>query len=192
MEYKIIVEFLKEQIYIFGVCPCCNEIFNLADTAISVKTKKAILSESKKIIEMQAQNQKLTDNLEALSVKLEENKYGLYALKDEMKNNDTAEVIKRKKEGRKHAIKKTQENFPIFYKKNIDPRDTRLIFSPVEFIIFDGMAENNVIEDMILLSKKPATKEQETIAQSIQDTIKKGNVDFKIIRFTDNGKILYE
>lgn len=117
MEYKVIVNFLKEQIFIFGICPCCKEIFNLTDSAISIKTKKVILSESKEIIEMQMQNKKLTDVLENLSGKVEENKYLISDLKEEFRNNDTIEVVRRKKEGRNVAIKKTQESFPFFLKK---------------------------------------------------------------------------
>lgn len=48
------------------------------------------------------------------------------------------------------------------------------------------------MKDMILFSKKPSTREQEIISNSIKETIKKGNIDFKIIRFTDEGKIKYE
>ena len=192
MDIKVIVNFYKEQIYVFGICPCCKEIFHLPDANLSVKTKKVLLSESKNIIELQNSNERLSNKSETLNYKLEDIKYNISELKLELKSKDTKEITKVKKQGRREAINASKRFIPVFNRKKYDPRDARLIFSPVEFLIFDGLTEYKEIDNLILLSKHPETSEQEKIANSIISTIKKGNIDFQLIRFNKRGKIEYE
>lgn len=192
MDYQIYVDILKEQVHIFGLCPCCGDIFNLSDVIISTGTKKAIISETKSIIELQNKNYNLEDKYSFLSEKLEDNHYNIMDLKEEARDTTTIEIVKKKIEGRKEAIKKTKSFFPLFAKKNIDPRDLKLIFSPIEFVVFNGMAEKKKLKNIVLLGKKPDNKEQEKIVKTIVNCIEKGNLDFKVIRFSESGNIEYE
>lgn len=192
MDYKIIIDFYKEQVHIFGICPCCNEIFHLPETSLSIKTKKVILSESKDIMDLQTKNMRLTEKVELLNDKVDDYKYKISELKHDLKNNDTQEITKVKKEGRKEAINSSKSFIPIFEKKKYDPRDARLIFSPIEFLIFEGLTENKEISELILLSKRPNSKEQEQISKSISASIKKGNFDFQVIRYSNKGIVEYE
>lgn len=190
METKVIVDFYKQLVYIFGICPCCNEILHIPEANLSLPTKKVILSESKRIIELQNQNENKRERIESIDEAVDYNNYEISELKLELKSKDNQEIIKVKKDGRRQAIDSTKKVVPIFGKKKFDPRDARLIFSPVEFLIFEGLTEYKEVDKLILLSRKPETSEQEKIGRSIADTIAKGNLDFKVIRFSNNGQIL--
>ena len=192
MDIKVIVDFYKNQIYIFGICPCCKEIFHLPESCLSLPTKKIILSESRDVINLQRKNESFEMKIDEESQKIEEKQYEISELKLELKNKDNQQITRVKKQGRKEAINASRKVIPIFTKKKFDPRDARLIFSPVEFLVFDGLTEYREIDNLILLAKRPSTQEEEKLSKSIQMTIKNGNVDFQVIRFNKDGKIIYE
>lgn len=193
METKLLVAFFKEQYYVFGICPCCGDIFQLSDCLITVKHKHVALPEHEDIIDLQEKNERHLEKLEELEGQLDEKKYALSELKYEMKaSKDNAEITRYKKEGRKHALNKSKKYISLFHKKNLDPRDARLIFSPIEFMVFDGLTEYKEINNLVFLSKKPDNRSKEKINESIYQVLKKGNLDFQLIRITDKGEIIYE
>ena len=193
MDTELLFVFLKEQYYVFGICPCCGDIFQLSDCIITVRHKHISLPEHEDIIELQQRNERQIEKLDDLEGRLDEKKYAISELKFELRaSKDNAEVIRRKKEGRKHALNKSKKYINLFHKKNLDPRDARLIFSPVEFMVFDGLTEYKEIENLVFLSKKPDSREKDKINESMRLALKKGNIDFQVIRITDEGKIIYE
>lgn len=46
---NFLVAFYKEQRFIFGICPCCEEVFNLLDATISTTDKRIPLAELQNI-----------------------------------------------------------------------------------------------------------------------------------------------
>jgi predicted Holliday junction resolvase-like endonuclease len=193
MEEKLLLAFFKEQYYVFGICPCCGDIFQLSDCLITVRHKHITLPEHENIIDLQEKNVRQLEKLEELEGQFDEKKYAISELKYELKvAKDNAEITRYKKEGRKQALSKSKKFIGLFHKKNLDPRDARLIFSPIEFLVFDGLTEYKETENLVFLSKKPDNRGKEKINESIYQALKKGNIDFQLIRITDEGKIIYE
>jgi predicted Holliday junction resolvase-like endonuclease len=80
---------------------------------------------------------------------------------------------------------------PIFSGRKIDPQDVKVIFDPVEYIVFDGIHKEK-IKKIKLIGRKPKSKKEENIEKSINKAIKQGDYNFKVLRIDKNGNIELE
>lgn len=100
-----------------------------------------------------------------------------------------AEVSKRRK-ARKEAIEKSrlvlegkfkEQLAPFLPEFGFNPTDARFIGSPVDFIVFDGAAENN-IKKIIFLEVKSGKSKLTKKEEQIKENIEKGKVEFKELK----------
>jgi predicted Holliday junction resolvase-like endonuclease len=189
---RFIILFYQEQHFIFGVCPCCYHIFQLSECVVSVKGKKIILPEVKEIMEHQAQVSKQEERLSMLDQKLFDQQDKYTYLEQEIKDGESHIERRYRNEGRKQALKKIKKVDKVFIKRNIDPRDVRLIFNPVEYIAFKGLTDDEEIRSISFLTRHIESRKHELAIDSLDKTINKGNLEFVVIRIDDDGKISYE
>jgi len=169
---------------ILGICPCCGEIFLLTNVKMIFTEKK----ENKSKYGLYLSSQK---ELELLQLKVEKMETSLEKLEE--KHADMLREIKEKSRnaGRKNAKKILKRLDPVFSGRNIDPQDVKVIFDPIEYIVFDGM-HNESIKKIELVGRRPKTKKEENIEKSINKAIKQGNYSFNILRINKDGNIELE
>jgi predicted Holliday junction resolvase-like endonuclease len=80
----------------------------------------------------------------------------------------------------------------IFTRKSIDPRDIRLVCSPVNFISFNGMTHEKDIESIEFINHRPRATFEEKTLESIERVVRKGNVDFVLVRVSDRGAVSHD
>lgn len=170
---KEVIEFYTTLRQIFGVCPSCEEIFRVSDCKLYQKKKPAVDWKEK------------VDNdisrLEILQEKLEE--------KIELAKEAAREV------GRKQADKLIRKIDPIFRPLNLNPNDAKVIFHPVDFIVFNGMNNNHgdaSIKNLMLLDKNDKTGEYLNIQNSVEKAVSKANYEWLTLRVEENGTITEE
>jgi len=171
-----IVIFLNEYQYIYGICPCCKEIFKLSECKMqlpSLQQKDDPFYNLKKI----------EKRIELAYLRLE--KY------NERANKEMEEAKERaRRQGQLLAKRKLKKIDPIFSGKNIDPQDVKTIFDPIEFVVFRNMnSESGRIKSIDFICLNPQNKKREIAIKSIDSTIKKGNIEFKTIRVSKDGSI---
>lgn len=172
---KIII-FLNEYQYIYGLCPCCHEIFKLSECKMqfpSLQKKDDPFFQLK-------QFEKQVDNA-----------YSALEKYDEKSNRAIEEAQKRaRKQGQLLAKRNLKKIDPIFSGRNIDPQDVKTIFDPVEFVVFNNMnSEYGQIKDIEFICLNPKSKKKELAAKSVSSAIKKGNIEFVTIRVAKDGTI---
>jgi predicted Holliday junction resolvase-like endonuclease len=182
VDEKQVLGFLNDKNHIFGICPCCNEIFSLSEVVISIGSVKTI-KEKKEILKVQNNKLNLEDQLEDKENIAEDLKYEIIDLNDDLRQNDTEVLREVKILGRKEATTATKNLLPFFKKKSFDPRDARLIFSPISFVLYKGLTENKQVDEVLLISKKKKTTVYEKVITSIKSAVKKGNISFDVIRY---------
>ena len=102
------------------------------------------------------------------------------------------EVIKKSREaGNKSAKRMLKKIDPVFSGRGIDPQDVKVIFDPIEYVVFDGM-HKKAIKKIELLGRKPKNKKEENIEKSINKAIEKGDYNFKVLRIDKDGNIELE
>jgi predicted Holliday junction resolvase-like endonuclease len=158
---------------VLAICPCCGEIFRLVEGKFIFPQKRPKTCE---YLEITALEKRLNDQDNRL-------------FSAEERFNDRLEIKRENliEQGRQVAKKKLRKIDPTFSAKNIDPQDVKVIFNPVEYIIFHGLNSEEGVKLIEFISRSPDSKEQEIIVEAIDKVIRQGYVDFETLHMKDDG-----
>lgn len=157
---------LREFREVLCLCPRCGEIHRLADLRLYTRgvPKRTALD--------------LLDDEEGRLAKVEER---LDRLEETFR--DAARAA-----GAKSAKKRLRRIDPVFSGRGLDPQDVKLIFDPVEYVVFRGDAADD-IREILLFAEPPSNLAAERAKESVAVAIRKGNVEFATLRVTEAGGI---
>jgi len=156
---RLLIEVFKSERELYGECPCCGETFRMSDVKIFYGKRPP------------------KDWLERLKAKNEE----LDRLIREFEKN--------KKKIREDAVKRAlttrigkvmEQMVPIFPKFGHDPSDLRALLTPIDFVAFNGMFSNGVVNDITFVEVKTQRSGLSSLQKSIEKAIDKGRVDFEV------------
>ena len=124
-----LIKFFSVQRQIFGVCSCCGDIFRLSDAKVYLKEKPQ----------------------PGWMDKLHKSEERLDKQEDKINTEEaqTREIAREK--GRKAAMESTKKIDTIFTPNNYNADDAKVMFHPVDFLIFNGMKEKNNIDNFLSL-----------------------------------------
>jgi predicted Holliday junction resolvase-like endonuclease len=158
---------------VLAICPCCGEIFRLVEGKFIFPQKRPRTCEYSELVALE---ERLADMEERLESAEERFKEKLRAQRDKLIET-----------GRKLAKKKLKKIDPTFSAKDIDPQDVKVIFNPVEYLIFHGLNSEEGVNLVEFVSRSPESKAQEMVAESIDRTVLKGDVEFETLHMRDDG-----
>ena len=163
-----LLKFFQLQRQIFGVCPHTGNVFRLSDCHIYVKKKP----EPDWLQQIKAAQTKIS--------------------KAEEKLDEKEETIREKARiaGRSEATKMVRKIDKIFHPLKLNPDDSKVIFHPVDYIVFNGM-KTGQMKNLILMDKAKGAKDKR-LQQSIQKVIEKKNYEWITLRVEENGNIKQE
>jgi predicted Holliday junction resolvase-like endonuclease len=158
---------------ILGICPCCGEIFRLVEGKF-VFPKKPV--KSCEYLDMVALEKKVAVEEDRLS-------------RAEERFQDKLDLQQERlaKKGQRKAKRKLKKIDPVFSARDIDPQDVKVIFHPVEYVVFHGLNSQRGLSHLEFISRQPESKLQEVTTRSIERTIKNGEVSFETLRLKDDG-----
>lgn len=162
-----IITFFVYQRQIFGVCPCCGELFRLSDCHIDKNPGRL---PGDWMTKYKAESQKL-DNFE---MKIEEKR-------TEMKEKATAA-------GRAAATRQMKKADPLFNKLKLDVEDSKLILHPVDFLVFDGLNSLEETRRLVFVDEK-ASGDRLKLQKSIEKTIEKERYEWTTLQIDNAGQI---
>lgn len=165
-----VLKFFGLQRQIFGICPKCQDFFRLSDCKIYIK-KKPVADWMDKITFEE-------DRLDDAEEKLGEKK------KDLQK--------KAQEKGRKRAQLVVKKIDPIFTPRKLDPDDAKVIFHPIDYIVFNGMKKADSIKNIILLDRQEKGTEHRALQRSIEKVVERENYEWQTLRVQEDGKIKVE
>jgi predicted Holliday junction resolvase-like endonuclease len=161
-----LIKFLSYQRQIFGVCPCCGELFRLSDC--KVYRKDAPITDWKEKLEKQSAA------LDRFEEKLDEK----------------MEVMREKARiaGRKQADKLIKKVDPVFAPLKLNPDDAKVVFHPVDFVVFNGMKGKD-LKNLIILDSANKSTDLKPLQDSVFNAISKGNYEWLTMNVEVGGKI---
>jgi predicted Holliday junction resolvase-like endonuclease len=165
-----VLKFFALQRQIFGICPKCQDFFRLSDCKIYIKKKPVADWMDKITLE--------EDRLDDAEEKLEEKK------KDLQK--------KAQEKGRKRAQLVVKKIDPIFTPRKLDPDDAKVIFHPIDYIVFNGMKKADSIKNIILLDRQEKGTDHRALQRSIEKVVEHENYEWQTLRVQEDGKIKVE
>lgn len=161
-----LIKFFSYQRQIFGVCPCCGELFRLSDC--KVYRKEAPITDWKEKLEKQ------NIALDRLEEKLDEK---MEALREKAREN-----------GRKQADKLIKKVDPVFAPLKLNPDDAKVVFHPIDFLVFNGM-KAKALKNLVLLDSANKPKQLLSAQESIINQVEKGNYEWLTMNVELDGKI---
>jgi predicted Holliday junction resolvase-like endonuclease len=161
-----LVGFYRVQRNIFGVCPKSGEIFRLSDCRVFLRTKPK--RDWKDEIDRE------TDRLGDAEKRLD----------------DKEEVLREaaRKKGREQAIKAVKRLDPVFTPRKLNPDDAKVLFHPVDYIVFNGM-KSDCMKNVLLLDRAGTTKERTALQRSIEKVVSKGQYEWVTISIDGDGQV---
>lgn len=165
---KDIIEYFDLQRQIFGTCPNSGRIFRLSDCRIY--TKKPEHDWLQKIENKQHQIDLIEERLD----------------KREKKLRGAAHEA-----GRKEAGKIVRKIDKVFHPLKLNPDDAKVIFHPIDYIIFNGM-KTGKLKNVLLLDKKNRSGLDRQLQKSIEMAVKKERYKWITLRVSDSGAVTEE
>ena len=86
-------------------------------------------------------------------------------------------------------------NAPLSMAVKTNPDDAKVIFHPVDFVVFNGMkagSNGDALKSIILLDSEKKTTDQKRIQKSIIQSVEKENYEWLTIRVDNDGSITQE
>lgn len=163
-----LIQFFQLQRQIFGVCPHSGNVFRLSDCQIYVKKKP---------------EPDWLQQIEATQERINRASQNLDEKEDEIRE-------KAREVGRKEADRLVRKIDKIFQPLKLNPDDSKVIFHPVDFIVFNGM-KSGQMKNLILMDKAKGSNDKR-LQKSIQKVVEKGNYEWITLRVEDNGNIEQE
>lgn len=158
---------------VLAVCPCCGEIFRLIEAKFIFPEKRPKTCEYLDLVALEnklsSENERLVSAEERFREKLEKQRSQL------------------REQGRQQAKRKLRKIDPTFSAKKIDPQDVKVIFDPVEYVIFHGMNSGEGVDLVEFVSRSPGSKAQERVLKSVDKTVRDGNLEFETLHMKDDG-----
>ena len=158
--------FLTVQRNIFGICPNCSDFFRLSDCRIY--SKKKPLLDWKNKIELES------EKIDGIEEKIDN-------MKEELKE-------KGREKGRKMADRQIKKVDPIFFPRKLNPDDAKVIFHPIDYVVFNGM-KSNELKNILLLDREVKMSAHKKIQKSIESAINHERYEWLTIRVEDDGKV---
>jgi predicted Holliday junction resolvase-like endonuclease len=164
-----ILEFFQLSRQIFGICPECGEFFRLSECRIFLK-KRPRKDWLDGIVEETEQLERAEKRLEEEKEKLQENA---------------------REKGRKQAQKIIKKMDPIFAPRKLHPEDAKVVFHPIDYIVFNGMHRAS-IKNILLLDRQPRSPDHRSLQKSLERVIEKGHYEWLTLRVREDGSIQEE
>ena len=164
-----LVKFFSIQRQIFGVCPCCQEIFRLSDCNVYLKKKPT---------------RDWMDKLEAAELRIEKLENTISETKEQVREEA-------RKKGRRSAARSARKVDKIFKPNNYNADDAKVLFHPVDFLIFNGMKARDEIQNLVLFDRKVKGKDAKALQRSIENSVNRERYEWITMHVDENGEVEY-
>ena len=126
-------------------------------------------------------------DLIAVEGRVEQDEAGVASSEERFEKRLERERDKLREVGRRRAKKRLKKIDPTFSAKDINPQDVKVIFDPVEYLIFHGLNSEKGVDLVEFVSRSPENRNQEAIVRSVESTVRHGNVGFETLHMRDDG-----
>ncbi len=154
---------------IYGFCPCCGEPFRLSDATLFFRSRPPQTEFD--LIEADR------DKLDRQINRFEENEEGIRQAARE--------------KGQRAARRRVRSIVPLLWNRKIEPSDVKVLFHPVEYVVFRGLNEQNC-SAIDFVDHPPESQNRERVLKSISDSLEAGNVEWQTFRVSDEGTVALE
>ena len=158
---------------LLAVCPCCGRMFRLVEGKFLFPQRPLKPCE---YLELASLEQRLFDAGELVGAAEEQFEERLEAQRERLR-----------KRGLRKAKRKLRKIDPTFSGSNINPQDVKVIFEPVEYVVFNGLNSERGVNLIEFVSRSPENRAEEVTVKSIDRSIRNGSISFETLHMRDDG-----
>ena len=166
-EYVALIN-LQQQI--FGVCPRCRDVFRLSDCRIYTTKKRG------------------ADWL----TRLDTEKERLDTLEERIGEKEEQVRQRAREKGRKVATRLARKIDTIFTPRKLNPDDAKVIFHPVDYVVFKGLTSDCGVRQIVFLDRRGRSEQHRQLQRSIERTVDRGHYEWITLRVDNDGSIKEE
>lgn len=152
---------------LFGVCPCCGAIFRLSDCRVYQKRRP--------VADWFDRLKAAEDRIDRAESRWEEEIEPI---------RDAAQQV-----GRRKALAAVRKIDPVCTPRRLSPSDAKVIFHPVDYVVFKGMNTGNSIKSVVLLDRKNKGRQDRIVQRSIERAVNRGLYDWITFRVNTAGEV---
>lgn len=165
-----IVKFFNLQRQIFGVCPSSGELFRLSECKVYLKTRPT---------------RDWLDKLDSESDRLDR-------VEERIDEKEEQEKEKGREKGRREANLVVKKIDRIFSPRKLNPDDAKVVFHPIDYIVFNGMHNLDSIKNIVFLDRKLTSSDHRRVSRSIETVVNRGHYEWLTLRVQEDGSIKEE
>ena len=171
---SILATFIQGGQRLIAQCPHCDHLFQVLHARFIFPSKDPGRCKYADMLALQATTSRLSGRLDRAQERYD-------AVIEDLRAKATAQG---QRSARKYLLRIDQ----VFSARQIDPQDVKVLFDPVDYVIFHGLSGNGV-KEIRFISHEPESAQQERIVKAIAKVIKAGDVGFRTLRVTKEGGI---
>jgi predicted Holliday junction resolvase-like endonuclease len=152
---------------IFGICPHSGQFFRLSECKLYLKTKP---------------QRDWLDKLDSRGRQLD-------LAEEKLEEEEESMRDKARRKGRRLANLAIRKIDSVFRPCRLNPDDAKVLFHPVDYVVFCGMKEGSQIKKIVLLDRAAISGEHRRMQDSIANVIDKEKFEWKTIRVHSDGNI---
>lgn len=162
-----LVRFFSLQRQIFGICPHSGQFFRLSDCKIYMRSRPG---------------RDWMDGLEEEANRLDEMESRIERARDEIQE-------KAREKGRAQANRIVRKLDRVFTPRRLNPDDAKVLFHPIDYVVFSGMKEDGGARKIVLLDRIEKSEEHREVQRSIESAVNRGRYEWKTLRVKDDGSV---
>jgi predicted Holliday junction resolvase-like endonuclease len=159
--------FFSIQQKIFGICPHSGQFFRLSECKLYLKTKP---------------QRDWLDKLDSRNRQLD-------TLEGQLEEKEESMREKARTRGRRLANLAIRKIDSVFRPCRLNPDDAKVLFHPVDYVVFCGMKQGSRIKKIVLLDRVAISSGHRKVQDSIANAINRKQFEWKTIRVHSDGKI---
>ena len=165
--FNSLVEYFQLQRKIFCLCPKCHAVQRLSEFHLYLKNRPS---------------KDWMDDIEEMDARLE--------AEENQMNEKKQEILTKSRElGRHEADEEVRKLDTIFSPRNMNADEAKVVFHPIDYIVFQGMKSDSAMEKLVLLDRKRILIKQKKIQDSIKMAVNKKRYEWQTLRVDPQGQI---
>jgi predicted Holliday junction resolvase-like endonuclease len=81
---------------------------------------------------------------------------------------------------------------PIFAPRRLNADDAKVLFHPVDYVVFCGMKDLGTVKEIVLLDRKAEAPKRRCVQRSIEKVVEAGKYEWLTLRVQNDGTIVEE
>lgn len=91
--------------------------------------------------------------------------------------------------GQRQATRKLKAIAPFFSGRGVNPQDVKVLFDPIEYVVFRGLNTDSGVKAIELVDRAPDSTRREKVQESLRKVIAEGAVEWGTYRIDLEGRI---